>query len=139
MGTTAPYSASLTFHHVGLLVDDINASIEHYAALVGRENISAPVLVASQKVKVCFVRTGSESFIELVEPTEEGSIVSKLLKKRVSYYHVAYKVQNIHAEIERLEKLHYKAMELFHSEAFGNKLCVFLFTPEAHLIELIEA
>jgi len=138
MDTESTFDDLLTFHHVGLLVDDITVSIEHYAALVGKKNISAPIFVASQKVNVCFVKTGTDSYIELVEPTEEGSIVSKLLKKRVSYYHVAYKVKDIHAVVTRLEALHYKAMELFNSEAFDGKLCVFLFTPEAHLIELIE-
>ena len=138
METATSFHSALTFHHVGLLVDDIVASAENYAALVGKENISAPILVSTQKVKVCFVRTGAESFIELVQPTEEDSAVSKMLKKRVSYYHVAYKVKDIYAEIKRLESLQHKALEPFSSEAFNGKLCVFLFTPEVHLIELIE-
>ena len=61
-----------------------------------------------------------------------------LLKKRISYYHIGYKVSNILATTKKLEALNYKLMGEFSSEAFGGGKCVFLFTPEAHLIELIE-
>ena len=128
----------LRFHHVGLLVDDIETSANHYKAIFGADNISPISFVASQKVNVCFVKNGTDSYIELVQPADDTSVVSKLLKKRLSYYHVAYKVANIYEAITKLEQLNYKAMELFNSEAFDGKLCVFLFTPEAHLIELIE-
>ncbi|HRH58747.1 MAG TPA: VOC family protein [Chitinophagales bacterium] len=130
--------AGLTFHHVGLLVDNIEDSINHYITLFGEENVSKVFRIESQQVKVCFVKVGVESYIELVEPMHESSVVYKLLKKRVSYYHIGYKVQDIIASINRLEALNYKPMDLFYSEAFDGKRCIFLFTPEAHLIELIE-
>ena len=138
MSTTEASTDLLTFHHTGLLVDSIEDSIAHLSQVFGKENISTPVFVSSQKVKVCFVKNGTGSFIELVEPVGEESAVYKLLKKRLSYYHLAYHVKDIHAAIKRLEGLHYKALELFNSEAFNGRLCVFLFTPEGHLIELIE-
>jgi hypothetical protein len=34
--------------------------------------------------------------------------------------------------------MNYKTLDIFDSEAFEGKRCVFLFSPEAHLIELIE-
>ncbi len=128
----------LTFHHVGLLVENISLSIKHYSELFGSENISKVYKIDSQKVNVCFVKIGDGSYIELVEPLGEDSIVYKLLKKRTSYYHMGYKVTDIIAAISKLESLNYKTLELFNSEAFDGKRCVFLFTPEAHLIELIE-
>ena len=128
----------LSFHHIGLLVKDINISIEHYSELFGTENISKLYRIDSQKVNVCFVTIGDGSFIELVEPLGELSPVYNLLKKRTSYYHMGYKVENIEASIAKLEAMNYKTMEIFDSEAFDGKRCVFLFSPEAHLIELIE-
>lgn len=130
--------AGLEFHHVGIVVESIENAIIHYSALFGTESISNVYKIASQKVNVCFVKVGINSFIELVEPIGEESQVFKLLKKRVSYYHVAYKVNQIEEAVTRLESMDYKAMEFFNSEAFDGKRCIFLFTPEAHLIELIE-
>lgn len=128
----------LTFHHVGLLVEEMKESIAHYTALFGPQNISPVTEVSSQKVSVCFVKIADNSFIELVHPLTEDSVVSKLLKKRVGYYHMAYKVADIKFAIQELEKLNYKAMDMFNSEAFNNKPCVFLFSPEGYLTELIE-
>ncbi|MFN8296429.1 MAG: VOC family protein [Chitinophagales bacterium] len=130
--------ADLTFHHVGLLVDNIENSINHYSTIFEKNNISKVFSVQSQQVKVCFIKVGIESYIELVEPMHESSVVYKLLKKRVSYYHIGYKVKDIIAATDKLAGLNYKPMDLFHSEAFDGKRCIFLFTPEAHLIELIE-
>jgi methylmalonyl-CoA epimerase len=128
----------LNFHHVGLLVENLEFSINHYSKLFGEHNISKIYKINSQKVNVCFVKLGDATFIELVEPIGEDSVVSKLLKKRISYYHVGYKVSDILAEVKKLEELNYKAMDLFNSEAFKGKRCIFLFNPDAHLIELIE-
>lgn len=128
----------LEYHHVGLLVENIEISITHYSELFGKINISDVIVESSQKVKVCFVKISESSFIELIEPISEDSVVHKLLKKRITYYHIAYKVRDIHKMVDRLEKLNYKALEFFNSEAFNGNLCIFLYTPEAHLIELIE-
>jgi len=128
----------LEFHHVGLLVDSLEASVHHYAALFGKENISDVTQIHSQRVNVCFVKIAPERFIEIVEPIGEGSPVYKLLKKRISYYHIGYKVDDIAGTVTKLEGLNYKPMTYFNSEAFGGKKCIFLFSPEAHLIELIE-
>lgn len=129
---------NLQFHHVGLLVEDIEESARQYGSVFGSGQVGEPIIVSSQQVKVCFIKNGVNSFLELVQPTGEDSVVSKLLKKRVSYYHVAYTVKNIPEAIASFEKLGYRAMEVFSSEAFGGRSCVFLFSPEAHLVELIE-
>ncbi len=128
----------LSFHHVGLLVERIENSIKQYSDLFGRANVSGIITIESQKVKVCFVKISEASFIELVEPIDQESVVYKLLKKRVNYYHVGYKVADILSAVSRLEELNYKALEFFNSEAFEGKRCIFLFTPGAYLIELIE-
>ncbi len=129
---------NLEFHHIGLLVDNIENSILHYSAMFGKENISDVIRIDTQKVNVCFVKVGPGSYIELVEPLGEESPVYKLLKKRVSYYHIGYKVNDIIGAVSKLEPLNYKPMTYFNSEAFEGKKCIFLFSPEAHLIELIE-
>ena len=128
----------LKFHHIGLLVENLEFSMRQYSNLFGEQNISKVHEIHSQKVNVCFVKVGDDSYIELVEPLGKDSIVYKLLKKRISYYHIGYKVSNISTTIKKLEALNHKVMGEFNSEAFGGGKCVFLFTPETHLIELIE-
>lgn len=128
----------LEFHHTGILVNSIENSLAHYSRIFGAESISEVYSVSSQKVKVCFVKNGKRSFLELVEPLSEDSVVTKMLKKRISYYHVGYKVKNVQNAIKVLEEENYKALSIFNSEAFQGKPCVFLFTPEGHLVELIE-
>lgn len=128
----------LSFHHVGLLVQSIEDSMQQYVQLFGSKNISQLFNISSQQVKVCFVKIAEDSFIELVQPLSETSSVYKLLRKKISYYHTAYKVKDIVYAVQKLEELNYKPLEFFNSEAFENKRCIFLFAPDASLIELIE-
>lgn len=138
MNSNVNPTEELRFHHIGLLVENIEKSIVNYSQLFGKSNISEVFEVHPHKVKVCFVEMATSGYIELVEPVGDDSVVSKLLKKKVSYYHIGYRVSHISSVVGRLEALNYKAMEYFSSEAFGGKKCIFLFSPEAHLIELIE-
>ena len=128
----------LKFHHIGLLVDNISEAIHNYSVLFGKENISEVFNLHSQKVKECFIKISENVFLGLVEPITEDSVVYKLLKKKISYYHIAYKVPNLIESIKILENQNYKSLEMFKSEAFDNKYCAFLYTPDGHLFELIE-
>lgn len=126
------------FHHTGLLVRSIKDALEHYRYLFGSCSISKTYSVSAQQVNVCFIQNGDHSFIELIEPSGENSVVHGMLKKNINYYHLAYIVEDIEASVNLLKGLHYKELDYFHSEAFGDRRCIFLFTPEAALIELIE-
>ena len=128
----------LTYHHTALLVNDMDEAIQHFKEIFGSEQISPVYTVSTQKVRICFVRNGKDTFIELVEPATDDSPVINLIKKKHSYYHLGYKVKNIKKQLEILEKLNYKVLEAYKSEAFNGNTCVFLFTPQGHLIELIE-
>jgi catechol 2,3-dioxygenase-like lactoylglutathione lyase family enzyme len=131
-------NSRLIFHHVGTLVDDMKESLSNYTNIFGKDSASPVYRVESQKVDVCFVKTGENSFVELVWPYSEDSKVFKLLKKRVTFYHCGYKVDDIEQAVAALEEQGFRAMEYFSSEAFEGKRCIFLFSPEAHLFELIE-
>jgi len=128
----------LTFHHTGIVVENIDAVAANYREIFGEKSISKKFHVSSQGVYVCFVEVGPNVFLELVEPSNENSIVSKLKKKGQTYYHAGYLTDNIEKTTTHLTGLNYKPFEYFSSEAFGGKKCIFLFSPDAHLIELIE-
>jgi len=129
----------LLFHHVGVLVVSMHEARMQYARLFGEEHVSAVIEIDSQKVRVCFVRIGEGSFLELVESMDATSKVAGMLKRQTTYYHVGYKVDDIEKAVDEMQALNYKPGEYFFSEAFNGKRCIFLFSPQAHLIELIEA
>lgn len=128
-----------TFHHTGMAVDSIEETLVYYKQLFGEDKISQVFEVSSQGVNVCFVEVAPNCFLELVEAANEESSINRMRRKGVSYYHVAYKVSNIESCVAELENLNFKAMDYFHSEAFDNLRCIFLYTPDAQLIELIES
>lgn len=128
----------LTIHHVSLLVESMDEAIQQYTELFGKENVSEIHTVTTQKVRVCFVNTTNNTFIELVEPIGNDSPILSLLKKKHSYYHIGYKVKDIKSTVDMLEDINYKALDYYHSEAFAGNACIFMYTPGGHLIELIE-
>jgi methylmalonyl-CoA epimerase len=131
-------SSNLEFHHTGIAVVSITETLPHYIQLFGQRAISEIYTINEQKVKVCFIKVGNNSYIELVEGLDENSSIQKMAKKGISYYHIAYKTQNIEHTVKQLEEQGYKTYSYFNSEAFNNKRCVFLHNPIGHLIELIE-
>jgi catechol 2,3-dioxygenase-like lactoylglutathione lyase family enzyme len=130
----------LVFHHTAVIVRSMKDARQEYALLFGTAAISDVVFIASQGVNVCFAKVGHDAFLELVESTSEESKIGKMARKMAGYYHVAYKVKDIERAVAELEALGFKLCgDYFFSEAFQNKRCIFLYSGEAHLMELIEA
>ncbi len=89
--------------HVGVACDDIEAALPRWADVHGLECKHVEE-VAEQRVKTAFLPVG-ESRIELLEPTEPDSPVGKFLAKRgPGVHHVAYRVDDIEAELARLKE-----------------------------------
>jgi methylmalonyl-CoA/ethylmalonyl-CoA epimerase len=126
----------LTLHHIGILVKDLDAARIAYREI--HPKISEPIVISSQNVRVCFVETGGEAKIELVEPFGTNSVVQNLIKRNVTYYHLGYTVLDFQAATEDLTAQSYHHIQTFQSEAFGNRRCAFFMSPLLHLIEIIE-
>ena len=77
-------------------------------------------------------------YLEFVEAIGESSILKVMKQRKVKYYHVGYLAKNVEAAIEELSGRDYKHVSTFSSEAFAGRKCAFLFSPEMHLIELVE-
>ena len=129
---------NIIFHHTGIIVSCIDDAINNYSALFGTEKVSEVYLINNQKVKVCFVEVGNKCHIELVAPLADNLSLNKLVKKGISYYHTAYKVNSIEHIINTLDPMGYKFLKSFESEAFNMKRCVFAYSPDLHLFEFIE-
>ena len=62
-----------------------------------------------------------------------------MIKKGITFYHVAYKSDNFDNDIKNLIKNNYMIISKpFNSIAFNNKRCQFVRNNLYHLIEIIE-
>jgi hypothetical protein len=61
-----------------------------------------------------------------------------MMKKGISFYHLAFIVLNFDERLELLQNQNFRLISVFNSEAFENRRCAFLYSPEMHLIEIIE-
>jgi len=129
----------LVFHHIGCLVENIEDSLGIYTKLYQTAPVSDKIFISSQGVYVCFIEMPGGGLMELVEPVDEDSIVARLKRKGFTYYHIGYMVADMDVALAELDTMNFKFLSVFHSEAFNNRRCAFLYSPDMHLVELIEA
>jgi len=128
----------MKLHHIGCLVDDIEISKEMYRKVFKFSNISETIYVSSQRVYICFIEIGNDTYLELIQPEDETSPLLKYRQKNINYYHLAYLVKNIDEVVAELCSKDAILLTSFPSEGFNHRKAVFLYSPERHLIELIE-
>ena len=129
----------LTLHHIGCLVENIPAAVAAHPAACFAAGASEPVRVSSQKVRVCFLPAGNDTFIEFVEPEADNGLLVRMLRRGVTYYHAGYLCANVEECVRSFIAAGAHELTRFSSEAFQGRLCVFLVTAEQQMIELIEA
>jgi methylmalonyl-CoA/ethylmalonyl-CoA epimerase len=90
-----------TLHHVGFVVSSIREEIEGFADSVAATWNGQIFEDPLQQVRVAFLQPASpgEAAIELVEPTEEGSRVSRFLENGGGLHHVCYEVADLEEEL----------------------------------------
>jgi hypothetical protein len=130
--------STLAVHHIGCLTDNLQRSIETYRQM-GFSKFSEIMFIQSQQIRVCFVETGNNFFVELIEFSEHQAALKKMFTKGNLFYHVAYKVEHAEQKIIELQDAGFHLVNQFQSEAFPGKTCTFLYSPEMQLIELIES
>jgi methylmalonyl-CoA/ethylmalonyl-CoA epimerase len=93
--------AGREIHHVGVAVDDLDAALRTYRDVLGAE-LEHRATVEEQGVEAAAVRVG-ESRIELLRPLGDDTPVGRFLAKRgPGMHHIAYRVDDLRAELERL-------------------------------------
>jgi len=89
-------------NHIGIAVRDIDEAARFYTEHLGLE-LGGVEEVPDQKVKVAFLPIG-EVRLELVQPTSPESPVARFLEKNgPGFHHIAYQVEDVAAEVERLK------------------------------------
>ncbi len=93
---------ALNVHHIGIAVEDLDASILVYAELFGAE-LEHRDLVEDQGVEAASLRVGP-SRIELLRPLGADTPVGRFIAKRgPGMHHVAFQVADVAAELARLK------------------------------------
>ena len=89
-------------HHIGVAVADVDEAVATYARLLGA-SVEARETIASQGAEAVALHVG-EGRVELLAPLEEDTPIGRFLARRgPGMHHVAYEVEDLHAELARLD------------------------------------
>jgi methylmalonyl-CoA epimerase len=92
---------SANIDHLGIAVRSLDEALKFYRDQLGLE-VSLRETVAAEKVNVAMLPLG-EPRVELLEPTEPDSVIGKFLDKRgEGLHHVAIRVPDLRASVEKL-------------------------------------
>ncbi|WP_316794590.1 methylmalonyl-CoA epimerase [Pedobacter frigoris] len=125
--------------HIGIAVNSLDASCELYERLLGtacykKENVE------SEAVNTAFFKTGINK-IELLAATSTDSAIAKFLdKKGEGIHHIAFDVDDIILEMERLRTEGFVLLNEKPKKGADNKLICFVHPKNTNgvLIELCQ-
>lgn len=133
---------ALRLDHVGYAVASISDYVESFVnPLLDPAGVSKVVEDPLQRVRIAFVTLASGERIELIEPLDDDSPVSKYLAdRRGGLYHVCYATDSLEQTIDEFRR---RRCMLFSgptpAPAFDGRRVAFLFTPQRDIIELVES
>ncbi|KAA9332619.1 methylmalonyl-CoA epimerase [Adhaeribacter soli] len=125
--------------HIGIAVKDFAAANTLFTKLLNAEPYKIEE-VASEGVNTSFFRMG-EAKIELLEGLTPDSAITKFLEKKgEGIHHLAFEVEDIYAEMERLRAEGFTLLNEQPKRGADNKLVCFVHPKTANgvLVELCQ-
>ena len=125
--------------HIGIAVKDLSASNKLFQDILGVAPYKEE-LVQSENVLTSFFQVG-ESKIELLQATSPDSAIAKFLEKnKEGMHHIAFDVEDIFSEIERLKGLGYVMIHDEPKAGADDKIIAFMHPKSSNgvLIELCQ-
>jgi len=129
----------LRVEHIGIAVMSLTESVPLFEKLLNSQCYKTE-LVASENVNTAFFQRG-ETKIELLESTTPDGVIRKFIdKKGEGIHHIAFEVENIRAEMERLKSEGFILLNEEPKKGADNKLVCFLHPKSTNsvLIELCQ-
>ena len=129
----------LKVEHIGIAVKNIENSYTLFKTLLNKDAYKQEA-VESEGVITSFFQVG-ETKIELLEATNNESAIAKFIEKKgEGIHHIAFEVQNIQAEMKRLEEEGFQLLMKEPKKGADNKLICFLHPKSTNgvLIELCQ-
>ncbi|QDW19173.1 methylmalonyl-CoA epimerase [Flavobacterium sp. KBS0721] len=125
--------------HIGIAVKNMQDATILFEKLLGVPSYKEEV-VESEGVLTSFFQTGTNK-IELLMATNPESPIAKFLEKKgEGIHHIAFDVEDIHAEIARLKNEGFVLINEVPKKGADNKLVVFLHPKNTNgvLVELCQ-
>ncbi|MFL1010511.1 methylmalonyl-CoA epimerase [Flavisericum labens] len=125
--------------HIGIAVKSLKDSNELFSKLFGEPHYKIEEVV-SEGVNTSFFIVGGNK-VELLEATKEDSPIARFIdKKGEGIHHIAFAVDDINSEIERLKKEGFVVLNDIPKQGADNKLVAFLHPKSTNgvLIELCQ-
>jgi methylmalonyl-CoA/ethylmalonyl-CoA epimerase len=125
--------------HIAVAVKDLDVSIPLFEKLLGTSCYKKET-VNSENVITAFFKTGNVK-IELLQDEKEGGIIDKFIsKKGEGLHHIAFEVNDIIAEAEKLKEQGFLLLNEVPKRGADDKLITFLHPKSVNgvLIELCQ-
>lgn len=111
--------------HIGIAVNSIEEQLPYYRDAMGLE-VERIETVASEGVKVCFIKVG-DTHIELLEPISDTSPVKKFLEKNgQGVHHIAYSTKDIVKSVLDVKGKNFQLINETPKVGAGGKLICFM-------------
>jgi methylmalonyl-CoA/ethylmalonyl-CoA epimerase len=124
--------------HIGIAVKNLEDSIPLFEQILNT-NCYKTESVDSEQVNTAFFSSGPNK-IELLEPQSEESVIHKFIERKgEGIHHIAFEVEDIEAEMERLKIQGFRVLNEQPKPGADNKMVCFLHPKETNgvLIELV--
>ena len=125
--------------HIGIAVADLEKSNELFARLLGKSHFKTE-MVEGEGVETSFFQLG-ETKVELLQANRPDSPIAKFIdRKSEGVHHIAFDVEDIVAEVERLKAEGFEILNETPKLGADNKLVVFLHPRSTNgvLVELCQ-
>jgi methylmalonyl-CoA/ethylmalonyl-CoA epimerase len=129
----------IKIEHIGIAVKDLSASISLFENLMASDCYKVEV-VESEKVTTAFLIKGGTK-IELLESADPDGVIARFIdKKGEGLHHIAFEVEDIYAEMERLRKDGFTLLSEKPKAGADNKLVCFIHpkTTNGVLVEICQ-
>ncbi len=125
--------------HIGIAVKSLAASIPLFEKLLNASCYKTEI-VESEKVTTAFFQI-RETKVELLESSAPDGVIAKFIEKKgEGIHHLAFEVENIEIEMQRLQGEGFILLNKTPKKGADNKLVCFLHPKETNgvLIELCQ-
>lgn len=127
----------LRVEHIGIAIKNLSLSIPLFEKLLDTDCYKQET-VSGENVNTAFFKKG-ETKIELLESTSADGVIAKFIEKKgEGVHHLAFEVENIEEEMQRLTKEGFILLNKIPKAGADNKLVCFLHPKDTNgvLIEL---
>ena len=125
--------------HIGIAVESLAEAIPLYEKLLNTPCYKTE-LIENERVNTAFFKTG-ENKVELLESTDPDGVIAKFIaKKGQGLHHIAFEVDDIVAEMRRLQQAGFTLLQEEPKKGADNKLICFLHpqSTQGVLIEICQ-